>query len=58
MVRTADYPEHKIVIECNGAAKDDLLPLLQELEYMGNVGSSRSLQIEDWSDGREGQVRF
>jgi len=33
-------------------AKECLLPLLNELKYMGGIGSSRSIKIEDW-DGND-----
>ena len=37
-----------IRIKCNKAAKDELMPLLKELKYLGNVGASRSIEILDW----------
>ena len=43
----------KIVIECNRAAAESLMPLLETLEKMGNIGSSRSITIDDWDHGED-----
>lgn len=40
--------DHKIEIECSDQALEELLPLLRQMEIMGNQGSSRSIKIEDW----------
>lgn len=39
--------KHKIVIECNPEAKDNLLPILDTLRHLGSAGSSRSVTVED-----------
>ena len=38
----------KIEIECNRGASDHLVPLLEQLQIMGGIGSSRKIQINDW----------
>ena len=43
--------KRRIIIECNQAAFDDILPLLKEMKRMGDIGSSRSITIEHW-DGK------
>lgn len=43
--------KHRIVIECNSDALEDLVPLLQELEGMGHRGNTRSIIIEGWEGG-------
>ena len=40
----------ELVVTDQGA--EEILPLLRELQRMGNMGCSRSLKIEDW--GHEG----
>lgn len=40
----------KLVIKCNQSAAKSILPLLKELRFMGNVGCSRGIKIEDYSD--------
>lgn len=39
--------EYTIVIKCNSAGKNDLLPLLEEIKHLGSVGSSRTIKIVD-----------
>lgn len=46
----SDDKTHKIVIECNPSAKEDLEPLLAELMAMGDNGNTRSIYIEDWGE--------
>jgi len=41
----------KIIIECNQAAADSMIPLLKELQNMGRQGSSRSIEIVDGVKG-------
>lgn len=41
-------PDCKIEIECNDSAAEAILPLLKELRHMCNIGSSRTIKIEDW----------
>lgn len=43
--------KRRIIIECNQAAFDDILPLLKEMKRMGDIGSSRAITIEHW-DGK------
>jgi hypothetical protein len=46
-----DDSQHTIEVVCSATALDALLPLLQEIQHMGSIGSSRGIKIEDW-DGR------
>lgn len=53
----ADYHDkRRIIIECNRAAENSLMPLLEQLQKMGDLGASRGIKIEDWSD--EGKDSF
>lgn len=47
------YDKMEITIECNRAAMDEIVPLLEEMKAMGSIGSSRSITIEDWSENGE-----
>ena len=40
----------KLVIKCNRAAADSMLPLLKEFRFMGNAGCSRSITIENYGE--------
>lgn len=39
----------KLVIKCNQAAMDSMIPLLKEFRFMGNAGCSRSIVIENYT---------
>ena len=39
---------HKIEIICSGGAAEDLAPLLEAFKQMGQMGSTRGFQIEDY----------
>jgi hypothetical protein len=43
--------DHKIELEVSDEAAESLVPLFKELKKMGDQGSSRSVQIDDW-EGR------
>lgn len=47
----------RLVIKCNRAAADSMLPLLKELRFMGNAGCSRGIKIEDY-DGHNSAFGF
>lgn len=40
----------RLVIKCNRAAADSMIPLLKEFRFMGNAGCSRSITIEDYGE--------
>lgn len=44
--------ENKIEIECSELAAKQLVPLIKQLEYMGNAGASRTIRIENY-DGED-----
>jgi len=46
--------KRRIIIECNEPAFRDLLPLLETLRRLGDIGASRSIVIEDY----DGKNRF
>ena len=49
-----DYKDKvRIIIDCNRSAADSLMPLLEQIKIMGNIGSSRSITIEDWNRDEE-----
>ena len=43
----------RIIIDCNRAAADSMMPLLETMKNMGSIGSSRSIKIEDWDHGND-----
>ena len=40
--------ENTIEIECSPFGARQLIPLLKQLEYMGNVGASRRIKIDNY----------
>lgn len=42
--------ENKIEIECSPFAAKQLIPLIKEIEYMGNIGASRQIKIDDYDN--------
>jgi hypothetical protein len=38
----------KLIIKCNRAAADSMIPLLKELKYMGRAGCSRGIEIKEY----------
>lgn len=50
--------KRRIIIECNRAAEDSLIPLLEQLQAMGDMGASRTIKIEDWSDEKQDSFGF
>ena len=53
-----DDTEHRIELTCTKQTIDTLVPLLKELRYLGRVGASRTVRIEDWDDNRRSQFGF
>lgn len=53
---THDLFEIKII--CNRTAKDNILPLLEQLKMMGSWGSTRDIEIKDWSGDKHQQSEF
>lgn len=49
------HEKFKIIIECNEPAKDSLEPLLKSLKYLGDLGCSRGILIEDAAPELEGE---
>ena len=37
-----------LTIKCNVFTAEELLPLLKQLKYMGQIGASRTIKIEDY----------
>jgi len=42
--------DYKIILTVNEYAKDELVPLLEDLKSMGDMGASRSIILEDWGE--------
>lgn len=50
--------KRRIIIECNKSAEESLIPLLEEIKTMGDVGASREIKIKDWEDEKRDSFGF
>ena len=53
-IKTSENKDKTIILKVSDYAAEQLEPLLKEIKKMGDVGSSRSMKIEDW----DGRTRF
>ena len=43
----------RITVDCTRVASEQLKPLLEQLQIMGNIGASRKIEIQDWNRKEE-----